>query len=200
MKTKFEDVYKPILNDGVKFYATLGNHDESNQRFYEHFNMNGEEFFKFKKGGVSFYSLNSNYMDKRQIKWIEDEFVKDTAKWQIAFFHHPPYSSGKRHGSADEVREVVEPLFLKSGIDVVFAGHEHFYERIKPQKGIYYFITGAGGKIRKNDIKKKSPLTEKGFDTDLSFMLVEIVDDEMHFQVISRAGLTVDSGVVKRRN
>ena len=200
MKTKFENVYRPLLDAGVKFYATLGNHDESNQRFYEHFNMNGEEFFKFKKGGVSFYSLNSNYMDKRQIKWMEDEFVKDTAKWQIAFFHHPPYSSGKRHGSEDEVREVVEPMFIKSGIDVVFNGHEHFYERIKPQKGIYYFITGAGGKIRKNDIKKKSPLTEKGFDTDLSFMLIEIVDDEMHFQVISRAGTTVDSGVVKRRN
>jgi Calcineurin-like phosphoesterase len=200
MKTKFENVYKPLLNDGVKFYATLGNHDESNQRFYEHFNMNGEEFFKFKKGDVSFYSLNSNYMDKRQLKWIEDEFAKDTAKWQIAFFHHPPYSSGKRHGSEDELREVVEPLLLKSGIDAVFAGHEHFYERIKPQKGIYYFITGAGGKIRKGDIKKKSPLTEKGFDTDLSFMLVEITEDEMHFQVISRASATVDSGVIKRRN
>ena len=200
MKTKFENVYRPLLDAGVKFYATLGNHDESNQRFYEYFNMNGEEFFKFKKGDVSFYSLNSNYMDKRQIKWMEDEFAKDTAKWQIAFFHHPPYSSGKRHGSEDEVREVVEPLLLKSGIDVVFNGHEHFYERIKPQKGIFYFITGAGGKIRKNDIKKKSPLTEKGFDTDLSFMLVEVTDDEMHFQVISRAGLTVDSGVIKRRN
>ena len=45
MKTKFENVYKPLLNEGVKFYATLGNHDESNQRFYEFFNMNGEEYF-----------------------------------------------------------------------------------------------------------------------------------------------------------
>src|SRR3712207_199116 len=67
-KTKFEDVYKPVLDQGVKFYATLGNHDESNQRFYENFNMNGEEYLRFKKGDVAFYSLNSNYMDKRQIK------------------------------------------------------------------------------------------------------------------------------------
>jgi predicted phosphodiesterase len=200
LKTKFENVYRPLLDQGVKFYASLGNHDESNQRFYEHFNMNGEEYFRFEKGGVSFYSLNSNYMDKRQIKWIEDELAKDTSKWQISFFHHPPYSSGKRHGSEDEVREVVEPLFLKSGIDVVFTGHEHFYERVKPQKGIYYFITGAGGEVRKNGIRKKSPLTEKGFDQDLSFMLVEIAGDEMHFQVISRTGATVDSGVIMRRN
>jgi hypothetical protein len=200
MKTKFENVYRPLLDAGVKFYASLGNHDESNQRFYEHFNMNGEEFFKFKKGNISFYSLNTTYLDKRQIEWMQDQFGKDKSEWQIAFFHHPPYSSGKRHGSDEEVREIVEPLFLSSGIDVVFNGHEHFYERIKPQKGIYYFITGAGGEVRKNNIKKKSPLTEKGFDTDLSFMLVEIADNEMHFQVISRAGLTVDSGVIKRRN
>lgn len=162
--------------------------------------MNGEEYFRFKKGGAAFYSLNSNYMDKRQIQWMQDQFTKDSTKWQIAFFHHPPYSSGKRHGSSKKVREVIEPLLLKSGVDVVFVGHEHFYERVKPQKGIPYFITGAGGEVRKNGIKKNSPLTEKGFDTDLSFILVEIADDEMHFQVISRTGATVDSGVVKRRN
>src|SRR5688572_22045587 len=60
-KTKFEDVYKPLLDQKVKFYASLGNHDESNQRFYDHFNMNGEEYYQFKKGDVSFYALNSNY-------------------------------------------------------------------------------------------------------------------------------------------
>lgn len=200
LKTKFEDVYRPLLNDGVKFYASLGNHDESNQRFYEHFNMNGQEYYRIKKGEVSFYALNSTYMDKRQIEWMEEQLSKDSAKWKIAFFHHPPYSSGKRHGSSEDIREIVEPIFLKHGVDVVFAGHEHFYERVKPQKGIYYFITGAGGKIRKGDIKKKSELTEKGFDTDLSFMLVEILKDEMHFQVISRSGATVDSGVLGRRD
>ncbi len=199
MKTKFEDVYRPLLDAGIKFYATLGNHDESNQRFYEPFNMNGQEFYKFEKGGVSFYSLNSNYMDKRQIDWMTDQLAKDTSKWKIAYFHHPLYSSGK-HGSTDKLREVLEPLLLKHGVDVVFAGHEHFYERIKPQKGIYHFTTGAGGKIRKGDIDKKTGLTDKGFDTDLSFMLIEIWKDEMAFQVISRAGTTVDSGVIKRRD
>ena len=82
-------------------------------------------------------------------------------------------------------------------MDVVLTGHEHFYERIKPQKGIYYFVTGAGGEVRKNNVKKNSPLTEKAYDTDLSFMLIEITGDEMYFQVISRTGATVDSGVVK---
>jgi len=197
MKTKFENVYRPLLDGGVKFYASLGNHDESNQRFYAPFNMNGEEYYRIEKGGVSFYALNSTYMDKRQLTWFENELAKDTAKWKIAFFHHPPYSSGKRHGSEDEIRVFLEPLFIKYSVDVVLTGHEHFYERIKPQKGIYYFVTGAGGEVRKNNIKKNSPLTEKGFDTDLSFMLLEITGDEMYFQVISRAGASIDSGVVK---
>ncbi len=195
-KKKFEDAYKPLLDNKVKFYATLGNHDESNERFYEYFNMNGEEYYQFKKGGVSFYSLNSNYMDKKQLTWLEEKLKADTSDWKVAFFHHPPYSSGGKHGSSTGLREVVEPLFLKYGVNVVLAGHEHFYERIKPQKGVYYFISGAGGKLREGDVKDSSPLTEKAFDTDLSFMLFEVVKDEMFFQVISRKGETVDSGII----
>jgi len=195
-KKKFEDAYKPLMDQGVKFYATLGNHDESNQRFYEKFNMNGEEYFNFKKGNVSFYCLNSNYMDKKQLTWFEEKLKADTSQWKVAFFHHPPYSSGGKHGSETSLREVVEPLFVKYGVNVVLAGHEHFYERIKPQKGVYYFISGAGGKLRKGDVQKGSPLTAKAYDRDMSFMLLEITKDEMHFQVISRTGETVDSGVL----
>lgn len=195
-KRKFEDAYRPLLDKAVKFYATLGNHDETNQRFYEHFNMGGEEYYRFKRGDVAFYSLNSNYMDKKQLKWLEEQLAKDDARWKIAFFHHPPYSSGGKHGSNKDVREVLEPLFVKYGVNVVLAGHEHFYERVKPQKGVYYFISGAGGKLRKGDVKDNSPLTEKAFDADLSFVLMEIAGDELHFQAVSRAGETVDSGVL----
>lgn len=195
-KKKFENVYKSLLDENVKFYASLGNHDDSNQRFYNHFNMHGEEFYRLKKGNVAFYALNSNYMDKRQVKWLEEELAKDTSEWKIAFFHHPPYSSGGKHGSSSGVREVVEPIFLKYGVNAVFNGHEHFYERIKPQKGIYYFISGAGGKLRRGDVKDNSPLTEKAYDKDMSFMLLEVASDQMHFQVITRTGETVDSGVL----
>jgi hypothetical protein len=198
-KMKFEDVYKQLLDDKVMFYATLGNHDESNQRFYANFNMNGEEFYRFKRGNIAFYSLNSNYMDKRQLKWVEDELAKDTSEWKIAFFHHPPYSSGGKHGSETSVREVIEPIFVKYGVNAVFAGHEHFYERIKPQKGIYYFISGAGGKLREGDVKNNSPLTEKAYDKDMSFMLIEVSGTELYFQVISRTGETVDSGVLRNQ-
>ncbi len=195
-KTKFENVYRPLLDQKVKFYAALGNHDESNQRFYEFFNMEGNEYYRFKKGDVSFYSLNSNYMDKKQIDWLNEKLATDTSTWKVAFFHHPPYSSGGKHGSDTKLREIVEPIFLKHGVSVVFTGHEHFYERIKPQKGIYYFISGSGGKLRKGDVKDGSALTATAFDRDMSFMLIEFNDAQMHFQVISRTAETVDSGVI----
>lgn len=195
-KSKFEDVYRPLLNQKVTFYASLGNHDEPAQRFYEHFNMNGKEYYRITKGNVAFYALNSNYMDKKQIQWLEDELKKDTSEWKITFHHHPPYSSGGKHGSDDSLRKVVEPIFLKYGVNMVLAGHDHFYERIKPQKGIYYFVSGAGGKLRPGDVKDNSPLTAKFYDRDMSFMLAEIVDDQFYFQVLSRTGETVDSGVL----
>jgi predicted phosphodiesterase len=195
-KAKFENIYRPLLDQKVKFYAALGNHDDSNQRFYEYFNMEGQEYYQFKKGNVSFYALNSNYMDKKQLDWLEEKLAADTSAWKIAYFHHPPYSSGAAHGSDTKLREVIEPLFLKRGVNVVFTGHEHFYERIKPQKGIYYFISGSGGKLRKGDVKTGSPLTEKAYDRDMSFMLIEIDNNKMYFQVISRTGETVDSGVI----
>jgi hypothetical protein len=195
-KSKFQTIYQKLLDNKVKFYATLGNHDQPNERFYENFNMNGKDYYRFAKGNVAFYSLNSNYMDKKQLKWFEDELAKDTSEWKICFFHHPPYSSGGKHGSDKPLREVVEPIFIKYGVNVVLTGHDHFYERIKPQKGIYYFVSGAGGKLREGDVKERSPLTDKFFDSDMSFMLAEIVKNEMHFQVISRTGETVDSGVL----
>ena len=200
MKAKFEDPYRALLDQGVKFYASLGNHDSMNQKNYAFFNMGGKEYYRIKKNDVAIYAINSNYLDKRQLDWIVTEMAADGTKWKIAFFHHPPFSSGGRHGSEEEVRDVLHPLFLRNGIDVVFTGHDHFYERIKPQDGITYFVAGAAGKIRKGDIKDRSPLTAAAFDTDLSFMLVEFVDDAMHYQVVSRTGKTVDSGVIPRRD
>jgi 3',5'-cyclic AMP phosphodiesterase CpdA len=193
---KFSDVYQKLLDNKVKFYASLGNHDEPNERFYENFNMNGKEYYRFTKGNVAFYALNSNYMDKKQLEWLESELAKDTSEWKIAFCHHPPYSSGSKHGSDTSLREIDEPIFVKYGVNAVLTGHDHFYERIKPQKGIYYFVSGAGGKLREGNVKGNSPLTEKFYDTDMSFMLAEIVNNQMYFQVLSRTGETVDYGVL----
>src|SRR6185295_19006070 len=95
-----------------------------------------------------------------------------------------------------DLRARLEPLFIANGVTVVFAGHDHFYERVKPQHGIYHFVSGAGGSLRKGDIRRNTGLTEVGFDTDFSFMIVDISELDLYFQAISRTGMTVDSGVI----
>jgi len=196
---KFEVPYKPLLDAGVKFHAALGNHDNPNQALYKPFNMNGERYYTFKpeKASVRFFALDSNYIDAKQLEWLDKELAASGSDWKIMFFHHPLYSSGETHGSADLQREQLEPLFVKHGVNVVLTGHEHFYERIKPQKGIAYFILGASAKLRRGDILKTN-LTAKGWDQGYSFMLVEIAGNDFHFQTISEKGDTIDAGVVQR--
>ena len=117
---------------------------------------------------------------------------------KIAFFHHPLYSEG-RHGSDIRLRQALEPLFVEHEVDVVFVGHEHFYERIEPQKGVHYFTSGGAAKLRRGDIDRDADFHVAGFDQGYHFMLVEIVDDKLHFQVITEQGRTVDAGKIQRR-
>ena len=72
---KFETPYKPLLDAGVKFYASLGNHDSPNSGFYKFFNMDGKRYYSFKapKQDVRFFALESTYMDKDQLAWLEKE-------------------------------------------------------------------------------------------------------------------------------
>jgi hypothetical protein len=196
---KFETPYKPLLDGNVAFYASLGNHDDPNQRFYKLFNMNGERYYTFKKQSVRFFALDSNYMDRDQLAWLTRELEASGSDWKIAFFHHPLYSSGGTHGSEVDLRQQVEPLFLKYGVSVVFAGHEHFYERIKPQRGIQHFTNGGAAKLRAGDIRKTN-LTAVGYDSDYTYMLAEIAGDVMTFQTLTRSGKRIDGGTVAKIN
>jgi predicted MPP superfamily phosphohydrolase len=197
--SKFEQPYKALLDAGVKFYAALGNHDDPNQRMYKAFNMNGERYYTFKPSltaGVRFFALDSNYMDPKQLQWLENELSGSGSDWKIAFFHHPPYASGM-HGSDEVLKNRLEPVFVKYGVNVVFTGHEHFYERIKPQKGIQYFVEGSSAKLRRGDINRTN-LTAFGYDEGFTFMLVEVAGEEMFFQTITAQGKTIDSGTVRK--
>jgi predicted phosphodiesterase len=196
-KTKFELPYKALLDAKVDFYASLGNHDDPNQTKYTPYNMGGKQYYTFKKGNVRFFALDSNYMDPVQVAWLEKELKASGADWKIPYFHHPLYASGM-HGSQLDLRAILEPLFIKYSVDVVFSGHEHFYQRIKPQKGIYYFVTGAAGKLRRGDLKP-AEFTAYGNDREYSFMLIEVTDKEMYFQCVDRLGKTLDKGTIVRR-
>ena len=195
---KFAKPYKALLDAGVTFYASLGNHDDPVNRQYPLWNMGGQLYYTYAKKNVRFFALDSNKVDQKELAWLEGALKSAQEDWKICYFHAPLYSDGGTHGSAIDIRVVLEPLFVTYGVNVVFAGHDHIYERITPQKGIYHFVEGASGQLRKGDAKR-SAMNAKSFDTDMSFMLVEIDGDLLSFQVISRTGTTVDSGTIQRQ-
>ena len=175
--------------------------DSREQQNYELFNMGGKLYYTFQPPNqtVRFFMLDTNYPSPEQLAWLEKELKGSDSDWKIAAFHHPLYSSGERHGSGLGLREILEELFVQNNVSVVFSGHDHFYERIKPQRGIVYFVVGSGGKLRKGNIDRMSGLTDRGFDTDNAFLAVEIVNDKMYFNAISTDGSVVDSGIIARR-
>ena len=203
-KRNFEEPFGKILEDRVKFYAVLGNHDVEQGRHdqcrYPLFNMEGCSYYTLKKGNglVEFFMLDSNSFGATQETWLDDSLRGSQAKWKIAVFHHPIYSSGKSHGSSVSLRKRLEPLFTRYGVSCAFSGHDHIYERTKPQKDIQYFVTGAGGKTRRGDVNLKSDIRESSFDEDNHFMLIEIDDRQVKFQAVSETGAIVDAGTIKQ--
>jgi hypothetical protein len=192
---KFEEPYKALLDENVKFYASLGNHDDPQLEInYKPYGMDGNRYYTFQKKNVQFFVLDSNYMTPQQLSWLEDKLKGSNAKWKIAYFHHPLFTCAKYHGPDIDLRNRLMPLFTKYGVNAVWSGHEHVYEHLKPQQGIYFFLEGESGELRYHNIRSSCDLDIVKLDTDRSFMLVEIDGDQMYFQTIASSGQTVDSG------
>ncbi len=206
-RRKFELPYAPLLDDDVEFYATIGNHDSVNQPDYEPFNMGGRRYYAFKADAsllarladtdVEFFMIDTETLDRRELAWLEREMGRSQARWKIPVFHRPIYTSGRYAAPAIIFRNALEPIFLRHGVRVALSGHEHFYQRTPPQRGITYFISGGAGSLRSGDIRRNA-LVAAGFDTDYHFMLFEVTRDRLFYQAISRTGHSVDAGMVDR--
>lgn len=203
---KFEKPYAELLKSGIKFYAVLGNHDvrkgREGQINYPNFNMGGRSYYSFTKGNglVEFFAIDSTNFDDAQSKWLEGALAASKAQWKLAFFHHPIYSSAKTHGSDTKLRAKLEPMFQRYGVAAAFSGHDHTYERTRPQNGIQYFVAGAGsGKLRKGDLDRKSSIFEAGNDESGSFLFVEVTREALSFEAINASGTKFDSAKIQMR-
>jgi hypothetical protein len=194
---EFTEPYKPLLDRGVTFYAALGNHDRDLQIHFKPFNMNDRDYYTFDRGNARFAVLNSNHAsDPAQTKWLDTVFTDAGDKWRICYFHHPLYSSGQH---ADESREVIrpalEPALTRNRVNVVFSGHEHEYERVAPQHGIRYFVSGGGGR-NLYDVHPQ-PFDEVAV-SEHHFMVAEIAGDRLFFEAITPAQKVLDCGISYR--
>ena len=194
---KFEKPYAALLEAGVKFQGEPWKPRPARKRVVQAVQHGRARYYSYTRNNVRFVVLDSTQLDPKQLQWLEATLRDAKEAWKICYFHHPLYSDAARHGSSVDIRVVLEPIFVRYGVNVVFSGHDHVYERIKPQKGIYYFVSGAAGQLRKGNIRPDEE-TAAYFDQDQSFMLVEVSDDDMFFSAVSRTGRTVDSGVIHR--
>lgn len=207
-RKKFEEPYRGLLDAHVEFRAAIGNHDEPDEIFYQGFNMGGRRYYTFRDGeeglkgltgaGARFFALDSRSFDRAQLTWLKQALGASRSRWKIVYFHHPLYTSGRYQAGARLLRAALEPILVDGDVDLVLSGHEHFYERLVPQRGIAHFISGGAGSLRRGDIRP-SAIMARGFDTDYHFLMMEIAGDELWFQAIDRTGATIDAGVITRR-
>ena len=209
VKPRFEGPYKDLLDAGVKFYAALGNHDIIKglefQTNYPNFNMGGRRYYNFAKGPsennenlLEFFALDSNEMTPDQLKWLDESLSASNARWKITFSHHSIYSSARMHSQYTKLRGMLEPLYVKYGVAVVFAGHSHCYERVKPQKGVYYFTEGASGEIKRKTLDRGGQYFAAGEDEKNSFLIVQASESEIKVEAIGADGSLIDSYTIKR--
>lgn len=183
--------------DVNRFFPTLGNHDWSTDRaqpYLDYFTLPGNErYYDFVWGPVHFFALDSDDREPDgvgsssvQAAWLQAGLAASTSAWNVVYFHHPPYSSG-RHGSTDWMRWP----FSVWGADAVLSGHDHTYERLLVD-GIPYFVNGVGGAAR---YEFRTPLPESQFCYNAGYgaMLIAVNETEMHFEFYNRAGELKDS-------
>ncbi|MEH1823142.1 MAG: metallophosphoesterase [Nostoc sp.] len=197
----FERPYQPLLKQGVKFQACLGNHDIRTangdlQVKYVGFNMKGH-YYTFRRGTVQFFALdtNGNADWENQLSWLEKELSISNAPWKVVFGHHPIYSSGQ-YGSNPDFIKTFTPLFKKYGVQLYINGHEHNYERTRAIDGTTYLICGAGAGNRPVG---RSEWT--GYSTsDLSFASYEVYKDRIEISAIATDNRVFDKGIIQLKS
>jgi acid phosphatase type 7 len=145
----------------VPVFPVLGNHDVvkgDGAAFLENFHppLGGpgstKRYYSFDWGNAHFVALDSELYHgdrgsdpEEQKDFLEQDLAATRKRWKVAFLHRSPYGSS-RHGGDGRVREDLEPLFARHGVDLVFGGHDHVYERTVPIRGVTYVVSGGGGR------------------------------------------------------
>jgi 3',5'-cyclic AMP phosphodiesterase CpdA len=201
----FEIPYRELLKRGVRFYATLGNHDQvtaEQQINYSNFNMGGRRWYSFAPAGglVEFFTIDSTPIHSgqhlEQLQWLDEALARSKARWKIAFFHHPPYSPGSRHKDNPVMISRVVPILKKHGVRVVLTGHEHFFVKLKTLGGIDYLISGSGGKIHRSAIDTSYSHYEAGNDQLHHFLTVTLTPDSFDVSAVGATGDVLYRGAI----
>jgi hypothetical protein len=141
------------LMRATPMYVAIGNHERNSHWFYDfHSYPKPEDYYSFDYGSAHFVIVDTDqpYDDKSpQYQWLQADLASDAAQksdWLFVAYHKPGYCEGWDHpgyDGEDDVRTYLMPLLEKYGVDMVFNGHAHDYER-GFFNGVYYIISGGG--------------------------------------------------------
>ena len=163
-RLKFEEPYKPLLDAGVKFYAALGNHDDTNQIYYKPFNMDGHRYYTFVPPvdpitrwdtRVRFFALDSTYLDREQIALAREGndgvdarsgrsrscIIRSTRR-AATRWRHAAFASRSSRLSSTAASTWCSPDTSTST------------SAREMQQGILYFVTGGAGSLREGDAQR----------------------------------------------
>jgi 3',5'-cyclic AMP phosphodiesterase CpdA len=190
-------VYGDLFKN-IPFFPSPGNHDygtAGGAPYRQVFALpNGERYYSFDWGRVHFVALDTQSDFAEQARWLDQDLAATTLPWKIVYMHKPAFSSGP-HGDNEDVRHFFVPLFEKHRVQLVLAGHDHNYERIEPQNGVAYVVTGGGGAGTR--IVGTSSFTAFAEEV-IHFVYVEVGADELVLHAIDGTGVEFDSMVVPR--
>jgi acid phosphatase len=245
-KSRYDDVYAPVMAKGSRFHAALGNHDvyecrsaafrplPPNRDAYrwqdagcevdEHLAhapfgyVNQRRYYSVPTDGsgeplAEVFVLDTNTLgiaetlvppagdDRAQVEWLDRTLGVSRARWKIVVMHHPPHSPtannsflGLGDGRIREVRlsNQIGPILDRHGVDVVFAGHNHFYARMFPQSGIRYFVSGGGGRRIYGYAPQPDYVAYGG--VFLHYVYTRITNDRFEYYTIDSRGRSRDAG------
>jgi 3',5'-cyclic AMP phosphodiesterase CpdA len=221
---KFFHPYREILPT-IPFYPAIGNHDMHTDEagpFLACFASpdNGppgeprNAHYWFDYGPARFVALNSclerhapERLREMVAPWLEAAFAETDRPWKFVFFHHPPYTHAA-HPPNRVIEETLVPAFEAAGVDVVFCGHNHLYERTRAIRdghvapdgnGVYYITTGAGG-ARLYAEREDPPDYIAAFYYDHhSFTLVDLTPADLRLKELDALGNVLDEWTLTKR-
>ena len=199
--TEFEDnvfgVYADLFRN-IPFFPAAGNHEYATMAgaaFRDVFALpgdSGEKWYSYDWGRVHFAALDTEADYATQAAWLDADLAATDRPWKILYMHRPPYSSGY-HGSDIALRQALAPVVERHHVQLVLAGHDHDYERMTPQNGVQYVVTGGGGKGTYN--VSTSPFTAFSLSV-IHFVCIEVGTDALVLHAVDAAGTEFDSVVV----
>jgi hypothetical protein len=201
---RFDDVFvkpmRPLIDAGVQFELAVGNHDgelfwregvPDVEATLELLGTTGR-YYSVERGPAELFYLDTGPLGLlgddggTQLEWLDAALDASSRRWKVVCGHHPMYSSGA-HGPLPGLRESMEPILVRHGVDLYLAGHDHHYERTHPIDGVTHIVSGGGCKLTPVDARPYTAFA----DSVLEFVRIDIDGDRLTGRAIG-----VDGGVL----